>query len=281
MSHCGSLSFGQKTRNEAVQFWAINNEEHIEVLLGSAAGVGATLFPQFRQSLEALKRDFARIANEAANNGMDVVPMFLQKNRKLIKLLERLKFEGYNGYPVLYEATIHFIYEAEYAADAIKGMQAEPKSGQPNVLFTIHLRNMGIGNNVLECSYGQMYFWSLIGAQHPSLLMNVTPTEAGALPMATKDMLDSFISKFNAINYKLSNLHSRLNRNELLAILSEYQKTNSDFLRFLTSFKTSPTLVPYNLRRTLPPLFMGILNHIIHETQDALAIGMKIERALQ
>lgn len=278
MSNCGNLSFGQKTTREAIEFWAINNKEHIEVLLNSAGGVGANLYPEFKQQLMSLKRDFSTIAEDAANNNM-VMQRFMQKNKDLIKLLERLKFEGYNGFPILYEAVLHFIYEAKYAADAIQSVHT--MYGPSSVLFTVRLRGMGIGNSMLECCYGQMYFWSLIGAQHPSLLMNVTPKEASALPRSTKEALWSFTNDFNSLNYLLSGMYPQLSRKGLLNVHDQYMEINEEFLRFLNNFKNSQAMVPYSLRQTLPPLFMGVLDHIIHETEDAIAIGNKIEEALK
>lgn len=278
MSNCGNLSFGQKTTREAIEFWATNNKEHIEVLLNSAAGAGANLYPEFKQQLMSLKRDFSTIAEDAANNNM-VMQRFMQKNKELIKLLERLKFEGYNGFPILYEAVLHFIYEAKYAADAINSIYTI--YGPSSVLFTVRLRGMGVGSGLLECCYGQMYFWSLIGAQHPSLLMNVTPKEASALPRNTRELLWSFTNDFNRLTYSLSGMYPKLNRNGLLKIHDEYMELNEEFLRFLNNFKTNQTMVPYTLRPTLPQLFTGVLDHIIHETEDAITIGNKIENALQ
>lgn len=285
MSNCGELSFAQKTQIEAVSFWAINDMQHIAVLLDSAHGVGAELFPTFRKTLKGLSKDFQDIADaieqKPIKNPQQLTTRFLKKNRELLDLLERLKFEGYNGFPVLYEAVIHFIYESEYANDVIRGVNPLPMYGQLSVLFQIKFRNMGIGSNKMQCSYGQMYFWTIIGAQHPSLLMNVTPNEAAQLPQSTKDVFLYFINKFNRIAYEMSNMYPNLSKKKLRDIYEVYETTYREFFDFLMDFKNNDMLLPYSLRRSLPKIFFGVLEHIIDEAQDALIMGEKIKRYLK
>lgn len=281
MSNCQRLSFSQRTRIEAVEFWAVNTYQHIEVLLRSAEGAGATLHPIFQQCLEALFKIFQRIAKDIkegpASNYPALTREFLQKNRQLICLMERLKFEGYNGYPMLYEVVLHFIYEAKYANDIIQGVNPMPLLGPHSVLYHIKFREMGLGHTLCECIYGQMYFWSLIGAQHPSIIMNVTPMEKSQLPKKTVEKFEYFITEFNDINFELSSLYPKLSKGGLIEIYGMYERTYVEFLNFLLEFKNSDELLPQCLRETLPPIFFGVLGHIIDEAEDAIAIGEKIQ----
>lgn len=284
MASCGELLYSQDTRIYAVDFWATNTYEHIEVLLKSASGWCATLYPQFKDILEQLYKDFKKIVYEIENgpnvNHPYLIRDFLEKNKYFITILERLKFEGYNGYPMLYEAVLHFIYEAKYANDVIGEANSINLESQPCVLYQIMLRSIGIGNNPMECSYGQMYFWSLIGAQHPSIIMNITPTESMALPVTTRETFAYYIRKFNDICFELSNIYSKLDKSGLRIIYSVYEDTYVEFLKFLINFKTCDDLLPNPVRKAFPPIFFGVLEHIIDEAEDAIMIGQKIKEYL-
>lgn len=280
MANCGELSYAQKTQIEAIAFWATNSAQHIQVLLVSPQSVGAILYPSYNRKLESLAQDFQRIANEIEctypRNDRRLTAEFLQKNSEFICLLQRLKFEGYNGFPTLYQAVLHFIYVAEYANDIIQAVRPRATYGEPSVLYQMQMRRKGVGNTPLECCYGQMYFWSIVGAQHPSILMTVTPDEEAALPKTTRDGFTYFINRFNSINYELSNKYPKLNRKDLREINSVYLETYREFLNFLLCFKGDDALLPYSLRKCLPRIFFELLDQIIHEAKDALIIGEKI-----
>ncbi len=277
-----TLSFSQETRIEAIAFWSMNSYQHIDILLKSVANQGVTIYPVFEQSLEVLSVTFQRIAKDIKNGPTHNHPVltreFLLKNRQFIHLVERLNFENFNGYPLLYETVLHFLYEAKYADGTMQGTNSMPLLGPQSVLYHIKFRERGFGHNDLECIYGQMYFWLVIGAQHPSLLMNVTAKET--VPQVIKNKFTYFVTRFNDINYELSNLYPKLNRDSILEIHCTYEKVYVEFFSFLMDIKENDLLLHESLKNSLPPIFFDVLDHIIDEAEDAIAIGKKIQHHL-
>ncbi|WP_105615157.1 BAR domain-containing protein [Vallitalea okinawensis] len=285
MRGCGVLSFPEMMALEAVKFWAQNSYEHIEVLLGSAEPNGATLYPYFAEELEKLYKAFKEIYKTLDKNQYDENPYhmlhyFIETNRYFIRTLERLKFEGFNGFPILYQVTYHILYEQLYVQEIFKSMLYSKSKGPEDVVIQAIFRKMGLGNSPLNCIYGHMYFWSLIGAEHPSIIMNVTPTEKNQLPEVTIEKFYEFRDRFNGCAYQLSSIFEDLDQENLREVYKDFKKYNEDFLAFLEAFKEDPKYLPEELKASLPDLFYGTLEHIIEEHEYVLALCEKFEHFL-
>ncbi len=148
-----------------------------------------------------------------------------------------------------------------------------------DVVINANFRKMGLGTNPLQCIYGQMYFWSIIGAEHPSLIMNVTPDEMKQLPKSTIKDFKQITNGFNSIAYRLSSIYPKLNENNLMDVLQDFRELNRKFLNLLSQFKSNPQYLPPFLKRQLPKLFFGVLEHIIDEHKYVEALCKKIMKS--
>lgn len=284
MFDCGIYSFVNSITIETIRFWAKNSYEHIDVLLNSAEPNGAILQESFEDEMKRLFTSFQSIYNDLGEVKRDtnvyyMVKRFLSVNDHLIALLERLKFEGYNGFPILYEATYHFLYEQMYVKEIFKPLMYTRDVHPQDVVMHASFRRMGLGTNPLQCIYGQIYFWSMIGAEHPSLVMNVAPDEMKQLPKSTVKEFKHITNRFNNVAYALSSIYPKLNNQNLLAVLEDLRVLNRDFLNFLSNFKNNPQYLPPFLKRQLPELFFGVLEHIIDEHQYVEALVKKIMKS--
>lgn len=152
--------------------------------------------------------------------------------------------------------------------------------GPEDVVIQAKFRKMGLGNSPLDCIYGHMYFWSLIGAEHPSIIMNVTPTEKSQLPEVTIEKFYEFRDRFNGCAYQLSSIFEDLDQKNLREVYKDFKKYNEDFLAFLEAFKEDPKYLPKELKGSLPDLFYGTLDHIIEEHEYVLALCEKFQHYL-
>lgn len=246
---------------KSVAFWANNSVGHINSLLNLPLGTTAVMQKEFTCELNDLLKSFKKIStmyNGEDLSGLPVKPDFLFKeNRRFINLLERMKFEGFSGYPYLQQTIFHYIYEQRYI-NAIFGIS---NSGQG--LITV--RFSGIGNYPFICIYNQVYFWSVIGAMHPSLMMGNEKFYHLASGN-TRNYLTEITNRFNHICFKLSNLKKPLKDTELEPVLSEFCKLNLDFLRFLYAIKAgSAGIFISNNSKDIPESFYKTLDHIIGE----------------
>lgn len=284
MFDCGIYSFVNTITIETIRFWAKNSYEHIEVLLNSAKPNGAILQESFEDEMKRLFTSFQSIYDDLGEVKRDtnvyyMVKRFLSVNDHFIALLERLKFEGYNGFPILYEATYHFLYEQMYVKEIFKPLMYTRDVHPQDVVINANFRKMGLGTNPLQCIYGQMYFWSIIGAEHPSLIMNVTPDEMKQLPKSTIKEFKQITNGFNSIAYGLSSIYPKLNDNNLMDVLQDFRELNRKFLNLLSQFKSNPQYLPPFLKRQLPKLFFGVLEHIIDEHKYVEALCKKIMKS--
>lgn len=271
MLDCGVYSFIDALAIQSARFWAKNSYEHIDVLLNSAGPNGAILYDTFEETLKKLFKEYKEIYDELGNMRGDksvcyLIKKFISINDYFIVLLERLKFEGFNGFPILFETTYHFIYEQKYIKEIFKPMLNLRDPSVKDVLITTKFRPMGVA---LQCIYSQIYFWSIIGAEHPSIITNITATELQQLPERTREEFRNMTNAFNNIAYRLSSIYPKLNDDNMLQILTDFEKVNRDFLTLLNRFKNDPTYLPQAVKSKLPDLFYGVLEHIIDEHKYA------------
>jgi hypothetical protein len=159
---------------------------------------------------------------------LPVRPAILFKtNIRFIALLERIKLEAVSGYPILQQSVYHYIFEQNYI-NAIFGVTALQNSPLITVKFAPFYNN--------NCIFNQMYFWAIIGAMHPSLLLNNNDF-AVALNGYSHEFLKDTVNSFNAICFKLSNINSRGNKKELTKVFENFRQLNDSFLSFLIAAK--------------------------------------------
>ncbi len=257
--NCGSEAFGAVIRKSAI-FWSENTAQHINSLLKATVGTTAVLDEYFKNELNIYGERFVNF-NQSFKNGelpMHYYQDFLRCNSGFINLLERLKFEAFSGYPVLSQTLLHYIYEARYI-NAIFGN----KNITGNVLITNSF--LPFLNNALGCFYNQIYFWSIIGAMHPSLLME-NNAFYNALNGYAKEFLTEVCNNFNKINFSLSSLKKPIKKNSLIHVFNAFSLINTEYLEFLDAVKQSnpKIFITPNLTR-LPISFYKALEHQINE----------------
>ncbi|MDO5293930.1 MAG: hypothetical protein Q4F05_14420 [bacterium] len=266
-----------------IQFWSENSYEHIDVLLNGFGEAGAVLQSCFRDTLTDLFLEFETIYNtsKCTSKSKDIkslLKQFLSQNQKFLGILQRLKFEGFNGYPILYESVYHFIYEQQYVADLFRPLGFIVNKRACSVIVNTCYKTNSYMQTNLECIYNNIYFWSLIGAEHTSIIATVSPLE-NQLPETTKSLLTNFANRFNSINYQLSTIYCRLNKNNLSNTFDEFVNINNDFLLTLLNFSDPDSaFIPVCLRSKLPDLFYSILNHLIAEHSYIKTISGDFQR---
>lgn len=246
---------------KAVEFWARNTVGHIETLLRLKGTSAAIMQPYFTKELENLLQSFKKISALYSNEDAFRLPakpqVLFSENRKLINLLERMKYEGFGGYPYLQQTIFHYIYEQRYI-NAIFGVQNESRG-------LIAVRFSTIGNYPFICIYNQMYFWSVIGAIHPSLMIGNDRFYHSA-SIYTREYLTEITNRFNLICFRLSELKKPTAKNELKPVFDEFCRLNLEFLRFLKAIKEKgggiyTAGVPTDISQS----FYKSLDHIIGE----------------
>ena len=246
---------------KAVEFWARNTVEHIESLLRLKGSSAAIMQPCFTKELENLLNSFKKISALYSNEDAFRLPakpqVLFSENRKLINLLERMKYEGFGGYPYLQQTIFHYIYEQRYI-NAIFGVQNESRG-----LITI--RFSPIGSFPFICIYNQMYFWSVIGAIHPSLMIGNDRFYRSA-SMHTREYLTEITNRFNLICFKLSELKKPPVKADLKPVFDEFCRLNLEFLRFLKAIKEKGGgIYTAGAPTDMPQAFYKSIDHIIGE----------------
>ena len=261
---------------KTVIFWSENSAQHITSLLKLPNGTTAVLQDFFKEQLKKYYEKFKAINEGFRQNNLPLSKYqeFIRLNTGFINLLERIKFEGFSGYPVLQQSVFHYIYEARYI-NAV--FSAKNPSG--NVLITLNFvpfLNLNFG-----CFYNQMYFWSIIGSMHPSLLMG-NNAFYNAINGYSKEFLTEVTNNFNAINFKLSSIKKPVKKYALAEVFEEFKYLNDNFLEFLISVRqnspkifTSPSLV------RLPSSFYSAVDHQIAEHTLVKEINENIEKYLK
>ncbi|GKX29767.1 hypothetical protein SH1V18_22470 [Vallitalea longa] len=280
MFDCGIYSFVNAVTIETVRYWARNSYQHIDVLINSAKPNNGVVYESFNNDLKRLYKSFHNIYDELADVKRDtnvyfMVKRFLIANDHFMVILQRLKFEGFNGYPELYQVTYHILYEQMYVKEIFRPLMITSDVNTDNVVINSNFRRMGLGTNPIQCIYGQIYFWSIIGAEHPSIIMNISPNETKQLPKKIINEFNNITKKFNDVNYKLSNIYPKLNNMNILVVIKEFSKINEEFIRLLYSLKDNIESLP-NIKNNLPKLFFAILEHIINEHGYAKLLTEKI-----
>ena len=147
-------------------FWCENSIQHISSLLSAFKGSGAVLNEEFLHEIKEIELIFKGIYDEYSSDktNLPTRPAILFKtNARFIALLERIKLEGVSGYPILQQSVYHYIFEQNYL-NAIFGVNIPQNTPLITVKFAPFYNN--------NCIFNQIYFWSVIGAMHPSLLLN-------------------------------------------------------------------------------------------------------------
>lgn len=271
-----SNSISPEEIRKTVAFWSENSFQHISSLLNSNKGTTAVLDQEFSAELKELYDDFKGI-NELYTSGVSRLPakpdILFRTNKKFIDLLERLKFEGFSGYPILQQSVFHYIYEQRYI-NAVFGM-LNPSG---NVLITANF--LPLGNNENLCIYNQMYFWSIIGAMHPSLLMD-TNAFYNSINGYSREYLTEITNSFNRITLSLSNLKRPIQKAALARIFSEFSALNIRILEFLISAKSgSPKIYSSPNVIRLPESFYGKVEHMIKEHTLVKELNENIKKRL-
>lgn len=273
--NCGNERSTLLMRKTAI-FWSKNISEHINSLTKSANSTTAVLENYFKDELKVYYQKFISF-NETFKNGEQPLSFyqdFLRVNSGLINLFERIKFESLSGYPVMQQSLFHYIYESRYT-NAIFGV----KNMVGNVLITNYF--LPFLNNGFSCFYNQMYFWSIIGGMHPSLLLN-NNAFYNALNGYSKEFLTDVCNKFNNINFRLSSLKKPVKRKALSDVFVDFCALNSEYLEFLKAVKqTNPKIfITPNLNR-LPESFYAAVEHQINEHSLVEEINTNIGKHLK
>ena len=253
---------------KTIIFWCENSFQHINSLLSAFKGSGAVLSSEFNEELKEIEKIFKSIFLEysSSKTSLPSHPAILFKtNTRFIKLLERLKFEGASGYPLLAQSIYHYIFEQSYI-NAIFGVSVP--QNQP--LITFKFAPFYTNN----CVYNQMYFWSIIGSMHPSLLLNNNDF-ALALNGYSRDFLKETVNGFNAVCYRLSTLQK--GKKELAKIFENFCQLNSNFLSFLISAESgSARVFSSTVKPHLSDSFYRAARHMIgeHTLVSELCDGM-------
>ena len=213
---------------KTIIFWCENSLQHISSLLSAFRGSGAVLNDEFLREIKEIELIFKNIYDEysSTKTNLPTRPAILFKtNTRFISVLERIKLEAVSGYPILQQSVYHYIFEQNYL-NAIFGVAIPQTSPLITVKFAPFYNN--------NCIFNQMYFWSVIGSMHPSLLLNNSDF-AAALNGYSREFLRDTVNGFNAVCFMLSNLAKATNKKELLKIFKNFQQLNINFLNFLES----------------------------------------------
>ena len=268
--NCKDICLPEDMR-KAVEFWSANTVGHIETLLKLKGSSAAVMRPYFTKGLEESLYSFKKISHlyGGDNQKLSTKPQLLfAENRKLINLLERMKFEGFGGYPYLQQTIFHYIYEQRYI-NAIFGVPNETVG-----LITVRFSPMG--TFPLVCIYNQMYFWSVIGAMHPSLIMGNEKFYRTA-SLHTREYLTEITNRFNSVCFNLSSLKKPPERAELKKVFEVFCALNSEFLRFLKLIKAGGSgIYAAGSPTDMPQSFYKSLDHIIgeHTLVKELSVAM-------
>ena len=244
---------------KTIIFWSRNSFQHISAFLAAIRGSGAVLNDEFLTELKEIEHIFKSIFDEYYSNkkSLPARPAILFKtNTRFIALLERIKLEAVSGYPILSQSVYHYVFEQNYL-NLIFGISIPQNSPLITVKFLPFYNN--------NCVFNQMYFWSVIGAMHPSLLLNNTDF-ATALNGYSREYLRDVANSFNAVCFALSSLNKTTNKKELLKILANFKQLNESFLSFLISAqKGSPKIFTSTTPKSFSENFYKASQHMIDE----------------
>ncbi len=273
--NCSGNSSPELLRKTVI-FWSENSFQHISSLLKSPNGTTAVLQPYFKEQLKGFYESFVSInqAFKEKNMPNSSYVGFLRLNQSFINLLERIKYEGFSGYPILQQSVFHYIYEQRYI-NAVFGT----RNAAGNVLITAYF--LPFLNQSFNCFYNQMYFWSIIGAMHPSLIMG-NNAFYNSINGYAKELLTEICNSFNRINFELSSLKRPIKKNALAEIFEEFKHLNITFLEFLKQIKQNSIKIFSTPAITrLPNDFYKTVDHMIAEHTLVDEINANIEKILK
>ena len=273
--NCANSASPELMRKKVI-FWSENSAQHITSLLRSVGGTTAVLQDFFKEQLKKYYEKFKFINEGFRQNNLPLSKYqeFVRLNTGFINLLERIKFEGFSGYPVLQQSVFHYIYEARYINAVFSA-----KNPNGNVILTLYFSPFL--NQNFNCFYNQMYFWSIIGAMHPSLLMG-NNAFYNAINGYAKEFLTDVTNNFNNINFKLSSIKKPVRKNMLIPVFEEFTYLNQNFLDFLKDIRqNSPKIFTTPMISRLPSSFYSAVDHQIAEHTLVKEINQNIERYLK
>ncbi len=283
--------------SQTLCFWSEMTLHHIDVLLHIFEGSGAVLFFDFQKSLTALLEQLNTL--DACHPSTSTLPLdkaptpdgrsrstssspfktssttvkgelnqFLAINQQFISLLERLKFEGFNGYPILLEIIYFFLLEATYAQNLFTSIAYEKqRSSVPfRMSFTFNTKNP------LAITYTHLYFLATISTHHTSIVLTISPLEI-LLPDTTRNMIHNYKNQFNALTFDTSQCFSHLTSSDLSRLLNAFIPLNTSLIEVLEEFRRpSSTAFPRQIKEQLPDIFFEMLLHFIatHHYFDSL-----------
>ncbi|WBW96534.1 DUF2935 domain-containing protein [Oceanirhabdus sp. W0125-5] len=272
---CVQVPNKKKNIREEILFWSCDSIEHIETILESNRVFELMIPSEIKRELVDISEELNKIVEKLkCKDGYDYyiydeLRYFLWLNAKLIKVFNRLMYEGYAGSAILFETLNHFMIEQIYITRIFELIQTTPNYvDKRNVWGPQFYTKFGLGNSQLECAYVQMYFWNVISAQHSSLLENTSPEFLRELSLKTLDRFQEFKKEFNDLNIELGENFHRLNKskwdcNILTRIAKEAFELNKRFVKFLWSL--SEESIGCRLPECTPQAFFDTREHILYE----------------
>lgn len=253
--------FTPQVVREMLTFCAQNSYQHINALLGSYSGTSAVLNQSFENALRKINADMQNIYSQALANAGNpqLTRNFLSSNDMLINLLERIKFEAFNGYPQLLQNIFHYLYEQRYFKLIFLDTQ-----NSYNVLITTKF-NAEPKLSKTYLLYNNLYFFAIIGALHAGTLLHNRQFMHVAAP-DVKNNLTEFANSFNAIDYSLTSQKQTMTPAVLNGILAKFKPLNDGMLELLQNIKSrSPKIFQSTSYVTLPQSFFDGIDHMIAE----------------
>ena len=222
-----------------INFWSKNSFEHITSIMNLSKNSGGILYPEYEKNLKGLFDKYQNLYEDTSKskntNIYFLSKVFLDTNQEFICLLEKLKFEGFNGNAFSFEKLYHWLYEQKYAKGLILSVYPIKDKYCENLLFTTEFYKTNPFRTLNKCIFTQLYFWSIIGAQHPNFILD--ENTRNSVPEKIRISFDNTCASFNLIAFKLSNIINMQNKNELRPIYDFFKKTNDNFLYYLYDLK--------------------------------------------
>lgn len=243
---------------QMLEFCARNSFQHINSLLSSCDDAEIILDKNYENALRKINAEMQKIYSDALSGKTDT-RLFNTSNNNLITLLERLKFEGFNGYPIMLQDTLHYLYEQRFfkllffdtqnAGDVqiITKFNAEPKLSQTYL------------------TYNCLYFFGIIGAIHAGTLLHSDKFMHTVLP-EIRQKLTSSANDFNRICRALTLSKGNLTQQSLNVQRTSFINANNGMLNLLESIHAcSPQIFRGDEYVTLPQSFFDGIQHMIAE----------------
>lgn len=253
--------FTPQVVRQMLLFCSQNSYQHINSVLNAYGGSGAVLNSYFEDSLRKIHADMQNIYSRAlsSENPQQLTRQFLSANDMMINLLERIKFEAFNGYPSLLQTTFHYLYEQRY----FKALFLDTANSY-NVLITTKF-NAEFRLSKSYLIYNNLYFFAIIGALHAGTLLHNKQFMRTAVP-DVKETLTRYANSFNEIDYALSASRQTLTMASLNKIFNDFKPLNAGMLDFLKNIKArSPKVFQSTSYVTLPQGFFDGIDHMIAE----------------